>query len=81
MNKRLFNFLINRLIIFIIESYRVSFSYLFGPCCRFTPSCSLYALQSIKYYGINKGFRLIIRRILKCHPFHPGGYDPVPEKK
>jgi putative membrane protein insertion efficiency factor len=65
--------------IFLITIYRNSFSFLLGPCCRFTPSCSLYALQSIERFGLKNGLILTFKRIIKCHPFHPGGYDPVPE--
>ena len=55
------------------------FQLFFGPCCRFTPSCSSYALLSIRRFGIIEGVLLIFKRLAKCHPFHPGGYDPVPE--
>ena len=48
------------------------------PCCRFYPTCSNYAYQAISKYGAVKGSHLAVKRILKCHPFHPGGYDPVP---
>lgn len=66
-------------VITLILLYRHSFSILLGPCCRFTPSCSSYALLSIHRFGIKQGGRLIIKRLIKCHPFHLGGYDPVPE--
>ncbi|MEG1870085.1 MAG: membrane protein insertion efficiency factor YidD, partial [Oscillospiraceae bacterium] len=49
--------------------------------CRFYPTCSTYALTAIERFGALKGSYLAIRRILKCHPFHPGGFDPVPEKE
>jgi putative membrane protein insertion efficiency factor len=45
--------------------------------CRFTPSCSQYSIDAIRKYGFMKGFYLSLRRILRCHPFHPGGFDPV----
>lgn len=48
------------------------------PTCRYTPTCSLYALQAVEKYGAFKGSYLAIRRILRCHPFRKGGYDPVP---
>jgi putative membrane protein insertion efficiency factor len=66
-------------LILLIQLYKNTFSILFGPCCRFTPSCSSYALLSIQRFGITKGARLTLKRVIKCHPFHPGGYDPVPE--
>jgi putative membrane protein insertion efficiency factor len=66
-------------LILLIQLYQNTFSILFGPCCRFTPSCSSYASLSIQRFGIMKGARLTFKRLIKCHPFHPGGYDPVPE--
>lgn len=49
-----------------------------GPTCRFYPSCSQYAFDALGKYGAVKGTYLAVKRILRCHPFHPGGYDPVP---
>ena len=48
------------------------------PCCRYTPTCSEYAMQAVEKYGAVKGGWLAAKRILRCHPFHEGGYDPVP---
>ncbi|MDX5706423.1 membrane protein insertion efficiency factor YidD, partial [Clostridioides difficile] len=48
-----------------------------GPTCRFYPTCSQYSIEAFKKYGFVKGMYLTIRRLLKCHPFHPGGYDPL----
>jgi len=61
-----------------IRFYRRSISPMFPPCCRFQPTCSQYALEAVEKYGAVKGGFLALKRILKCHPFHPGGYDPVP---
>jgi putative membrane protein insertion efficiency factor len=66
-------------LILLIQLYKNTFSILLGPCCRFTPSCSSYACLSIQRFGITKGARLTLKRLIKCHPFLPGGYDPVPE--
>jgi putative membrane protein insertion efficiency factor len=62
----------------LIRFYQVCISPLFPPCCRFYPTCSNYALQAIEKYGPFKGSYLSIKRILRCHPFSKGGYDPVP---
>lgn len=62
-----------------IRGYRTVVSPLFPPTCRFTPTCSQYALDAIQRYGAGRGTWLACRRITRCHPFHPGGYDPVPE--
>ncbi len=61
--------------------YRYLISPMLGPRCRFEPTCSYYAEQAILSHGIIKGSYLTIKRLAKCHPWHPGGYDPVPEKK
>lgn len=65
-------------LIWLVRGYRRFISPLLPPACRFTPTCSQYALEAIEKYGALKGGYLAIRRILRCHPFHPGGYDPVP---
>ncbi len=70
------NSLVSNIFLFFIRIYRRFISPLMPPACRFYPSCSEYAEQAIKKYGI-KGILLSIKRILKCHPFHPGGYDPL----
>ena len=57
--------------------YRVTLSPLFGPACRFAPSCSLYGREAVRRYGLARGGWMAVKRILRCHPFHPGGWDPV----
>ena len=64
--------------LFLIQLYRRYVSPMLGPHCRYTPTCSQYAIEAIEKYGALKGGWLALRRILRCHPFHPGGYDPVP---
>ncbi|PKN12308.1 MAG: membrane protein insertion efficiency factor YidD [Deltaproteobacteria bacterium HGW-Deltaproteobacteria-4] len=69
--------MIQKAMLSLIILYQRFVSPLTAPACRFYPSCSEYALQAIKRYGPWRGLWLSLRRILKCHPFHPGGYDPV----
>lgn len=69
----MFKYLFLTLIIF----YRRVISPLKAPTCRFYPSCSDYAFQAIDKYGVGKGLILSVRRLCRCHPYHPGGYDPV----
>lgn len=69
------------LLIGIIRFYQKFISPMTSPSCRFQPTCSQYSLESVRRFGAMKGTYLSVRRILKCHPFHPGGFDPVPEKK
>jgi putative membrane protein insertion efficiency factor len=61
----------------LISVYRAVLSPLLGPACRFAPSCSAYADEAIRRYGLLRGGRMAVKRILRCHPFHPGGFDPV----
>ena len=57
--------------------YRLMVSPLIGPACRFAPSCSAYAEEAVCRHGVTRGGWMALRRILRCHPFHPGGWDPV----
>ncbi len=66
-----------KIAIILIKGYRLFISPLKPPTCRFVPTCSEYALQAIEKHGTIRGGIMAIRRILRCHPFHPGGYDPV----
>ena len=70
-----------RALLALIRFYQRQISPLFPPCCRFTPTCSQYALEAIQVHGAAKGVFLALKRILRCNPLFPGGYDPVPEKK
>ncbi|WP_454862038.1 membrane protein insertion efficiency factor YidD [Peribacillus frigoritolerans] len=65
----------------VIRFYQVAISPLKPPTCRFYPTCSHYGLEAVNRFGPIKGIWLALIRILKCHPFHPGGIDLVPEKK
>ncbi len=65
-------------VLLTIQFYRRYISPIFAPSCRFVPSCSLYTYEAIEKYGVGKGGWLGLKRILRCHPLHPGGYDPVP---
>ncbi len=64
-------------LVFALQIYRRFLSPLKPNSCRFYPTCSAYALQAVTKYGALRGSWMTIRRVLKCHPFHPGGYDPV----
>lgn len=66
------------LLVLLIRCYRIFLSPILGPKCRFFPSCSDYSQESILRHGALKGTALAARRIARCHPWHPGGYDPVP---
>lgn len=66
-----------KFLIFIIKLYRKYISPLKKPCCRFYPSCSQYAIDAISKHGSIRGGFMAIKRIIKCNPFNPGGYDPV----
>jgi len=67
-----------RVLLLLIEVYRVTLAPLIGGFCRFAPSCSVYAQEAIQRHGAGPGSRLALLRLLRCHPFHRGGIDPVP---
>ena len=69
---------LKKLLLAMIRFYRKHVSPAKKPCCRFIPTCSAYAGEAIEKYGACKGGWLALKRLLRCHPFHPGGYDPVP---
>lgn len=64
--------------VLIIRGYQVAIRPLLGNRCRFAPSCSEYAIEALRRHGAMAGLLLAVRRIGRCHPWHPGGYDPVP---
>jgi uncharacterized protein len=64
-------------LISLIRVYQAVISPLLPPSCRFTPTCSTYAIEAVRKYGALRGTYMGARRLLRCHPFHPGGYDPV----
>lgn len=70
-----------KLLTLLIRGYRYLISPWLGNHCRFYPSCSHYALDAIEHHGALKGSWLAVARLLRCHPWHPGGYDPVPPSK
>lgn len=70
-----------RLLILLVRGYQLIISPLLGPRCRFTPSCSCYAIDALRLHGPWRGVWLAVRRIGRCHPLHPGGHDPVPPPK
>lgn len=73
---------IKKFVIFLIKTYQVTLSPRFSHgACRYTPTCSQYAVEAVQVHGVIKGGFLAIRRILRCNPFCKGGYDPVPPKK
>jgi len=65
-------------VIGLIRVYQIMVSPLFPPSCRFTPTCSAYAITSVERYGVFRGGWMALRRIGRCHPWNPGGFDPVP---
>ena len=72
--------MVKKILLALIRFYRAAISPYLGRSCRFYPSCSRYTQEAVTEHGAAKGAWLGLKRILKCHPFHPGGYDPVPGK-
>jgi putative membrane protein insertion efficiency factor len=70
--------IVTRLLLLLIRGYQILISPLLGPNCRFTPSCSHYAMEAIQSHGLIRGSWLSLCRLGRCQPLHPGGYDPVP---
>jgi len=72
--------MVRKFFLLMIRLYKGAISPFLGNNCRFYPTCSSYTYEAIKKHGVLRGVFLGLKRILKCHPFHPGGYDPIPEK-
>ena len=72
--------MVARLLMALIRVYQRSLSPLLGPTCRFHPSCSHYGHECLRLHGAARGSYLTLRRLVRCHPFNPGGYDPPPPK-
>jgi putative membrane protein insertion efficiency factor len=70
---------VTTLLVLLVSAYRVGLAPHLGPCCRYEPSCSAYALEALRVHGPWRGVGLAARRVLRCHPFRAGGYDPVPD--
>ncbi|HEX22893.1 MAG TPA: membrane protein insertion efficiency factor YidD [Chromatiales bacterium] len=70
-----------KLLILLIQVYRYLLSPLLGPHCRYHPSCSSYAQMALERHGVMRGGSMAVKRLCRCHPWHEGGFDPVPEKK
>jgi len=66
------------ILLLLIKFYQQAISPHFPPCCRFYPSCSVYAFEAVKRYGAIRGCFMAVKRLLRCHPLHAGGFDPVP---
>lgn len=70
--------LTTRPLVAVLRGYRYAVSPMRGSCCRFYPSCSAYAIEALEGHGLLRGGALTLRRVARCHPWHPGGFDPVP---
>lgn len=69
--------MLSRVLIFILKAYQWTMSPFLGSNCRFYPSCSQYSQEAVRQHGAQRGLYMTLKRLGKCHPYHPGGYDPV----
>ena len=69
-----------KVVILVLKVYKVAISPLLPSCCRYYPSCSQYMMDAVQHYGVWRGVWLGLKRLGRCHPFHEGGYDPVPPR-
>ncbi len=72
---------VSGLLIFFVRAYQIVLSPHLGQCCRFEPTCSVYCIEALRTHGVIKGGWLAFKRIMRCRPFGPSGFDPVPPKK
>jgi len=70
--------MLSKILVVLLKGYQWAISPLFGANCRFYPTCSQYAIEAVQEYGPFSGSWLSLKRLFKCHPYHPGGYDPLP---
>lgn len=70
--------MMRKLVVLLLRGYKRFISPFLPPMCRFEPTCSVYAMEAVSKYGVLRGTWLAVRRLFRCHPFHPGGWDPVP---
>ncbi|HWR95823.1 MAG TPA: membrane protein insertion efficiency factor YidD [Arenimonas sp.] len=73
--------MLKSLALLLLRGYKLFISPLLGQTCRFSPSCSSYSMQAIERFGFFRGSYLTVRRLMRCHPWNPGGYDPIPESR
>ena len=77
MPENLFTKILETVLVVLVRTYQLCVSPFLGPCCRFYPTCSDYAIEAIRRHGPLRGSAMALLRLLRCHPLHPGGYDPV----
>ncbi len=71
--------IVTTVLVALVKGYQLALSPFFGQQCRFTPTCSQYAIEALQTHGSVKGLLLSLKRVLRCHPWHAGGHDPIPK--